>query len=293
MAVNRPRGRQKNVSGQGKGVKRRGSGLGTGPVGSSGGYSGRPGGRKPSGGMFGNLGGSGSPGGSGDMGGSGNMGGGPRVTRSGGGCSKFLILIVFLLFAGGGGIGSLFSGSGSGGGLFSDGGFGDYISSEQNQNNPYGDLSTLLGGLGGGSISSGWDNGSNAGSLNTSVDSSARDKYTQIRGNGRDEVTLMVYLCGTDLESRSKMATSDLQEMINADLSDKVNLIVYTGGCRAWQNNAVSSKTNQIWQVKNDGIVCLEKDLGNKSMTDPNTLVSFIKSDMLSAICCIIATTLE
>ncbi|MBE5955389.1 MAG: peptidase C11 [Lachnospiraceae bacterium] len=271
MAVNRPRGRQKNVTGSGKGVKRRGSGLGTGPVGSSGGYSGRPG-RKSAGGGFGNSGSSNSPGGSN------GTGSGPRMTRSGGGCSKILILIVFLLVAGGGGIGSLFSGGGSGEGLFTGGGLGDLILSENsNQNDQYGDLTTLLGSLGGGSISSGWDNGSNAGSLDTSVDSSARDKYTEIRGNGRDEVTLMVYLCGTDLESRSKMATSDLQEMIGAELSDKVNLIVYTGGCKAWQNSAVSSKTNQIWQVKNDGIVCLEKDLGSKAMTDPNTLVSFIK----------------
>ena len=32
----RPRGRQKNITGQGKDVKRRGSGLGTGPVGKPG-----------------------------------------------------------------------------------------------------------------------------------------------------------------------------------------------------------------------------------------------------------------
>ena len=34
---NRPRGREKNVTGTGKGVERKGSGLGTGPVGGSGG----------------------------------------------------------------------------------------------------------------------------------------------------------------------------------------------------------------------------------------------------------------
>ena len=43
MAVNRPRGRERNVTGSGKDIKRRGSGLGTGPVGTPGGYSGRPG----------------------------------------------------------------------------------------------------------------------------------------------------------------------------------------------------------------------------------------------------------
>ena len=97
MAVNRPRGRQKNVTGQGKSVKRRGSGLGTGPVGSSGGYQGRPGRKVGSGGLGG--------------GSNGNIGNsGPRTTRSGGGLSKIIMILVILLFAGGGGIGSLFSG---------------------------------------------------------------------------------------------------------------------------------------------------------------------------------------
>jgi hypothetical protein len=86
----------------------------------------------------------------------------------------------------------------------------------------------------------------------------------------------MLYLCGTDLESRSSMATLDLQEMIDANLSDKVNLIVYTGGCKQWKNNVISSKNNQIWQVTDEGLVCLEENLGSPSMTDPDTLSSFI-----------------
>ena len=72
MALNRPRGRQKNISGGGKSIYKRGSGLGTGPVGSSGGYSGRP-----SGGGFG--------------GGSGRGSRGPRNTRGGGGLGKIAI----------------------------------------------------------------------------------------------------------------------------------------------------------------------------------------------------------
>ena len=40
---NKPRGREKNITGQGKDVYKRGEGLGTGPVGSSSGHQGRPG----------------------------------------------------------------------------------------------------------------------------------------------------------------------------------------------------------------------------------------------------------
>ena len=140
-----------------------------------------------------------------------------------------------------------------------------------------GDLGTILANLGGGSVSSGWDSEDNTAALDTTVSNQARDKYTSIKGNGKDEVTIMVYLCGTDLESRSKMATSDLQEMLDAKVSDRVNLIVYTGGCKQWQNNTVSSKNNQIWQIKDGNIKCLEKNMGSVSMTKPDTLSEFIQ----------------
>ena len=240
MADNRPRGRQKNITGQGKPIQRRGSGLGTGPVG-----------RRPSGG------------GSSDR----------NVTRSnGGGMSKIIVALLVLLLGGGGGIGSLLFG-------------GDTTTSTTTIPTPSQstvssqsmDLSSYWGNLGGGNVSSGWDNGTNTGTLDTSVIDGAREKYTEIIGNGNDEVTLMIYLCGTDLESRSKMATSDLQEMINANLAENINVLVYSGGCKQWQNNAMSNRTNQIWQIKDEGIVCLEKDLGSYSMTDPDTLSYFIR----------------
>ncbi len=246
MAMNRPRGREKNITGRGKDIKRRGSGLGTGPVGAP---------HQSSGGSGGN------------------------VTRSGGGgWGKLIIIVLILLLGSGGGLGALLGGGGDssyGGGDSSYGGGGYQQGTEVSV--PSIDLSSLLGNLGGGSISTGWKDGDNTGQLDNSVAKGARDKYTDLKGKGKDEVTLMVYLCGTDLESRSKMATSDLQEMLDADLSDKVNLLVYSGGCKEWQNNKLSNRNNQIWQVKDDGLVCLEKNMGSKAMTDPATLTEFIK----------------
>ena len=105
----------------------------------------------------------------------------------------------------------------------------------------------------------------------------AREKRTVIAGNGEDTVTIMVYLCGTDLESKSGMATNDLNEMLQATLSDKVNLLVYTGGCKRWKNNVISSSVNQIYQIKDGKFICLEENMGNGAMVDPNTLTEFIK----------------
>lgn len=238
MAGNRPRGRQKNITGQGKSIRRRGTGLGNGPVGSPSGYDGRPNG-------------------------TGGSGGGSRNRGGGGSIFKIIAVIAVLLLGGGGSLSGLL-----GNGLSFDVPTG---------NGSYNDYNDIWGNFGGGSVSTGWDLESNTGALNTTVVNGARDKYTNIKGNGKDEVTIMVYMCGTDLESRSKMATSDLQEMIAAELSNNVNVLVYTGGCKQWQNSAVSNKNNQIWKVEDGRIRCMEKNMGSKSMTDPNTLTSFIK----------------
>ena len=48
------------------------------------------------------------------------------------------------------------------------------------------DLASLLGNLGGGSVSSGWDTENNNGVLNQSVASTARSKYTKLLGDGKD-----------------------------------------------------------------------------------------------------------
>lgn len=121
------------------------------------------------------------------------------------------------------------------------------------------------------------DGTANAGMLDTSVVEGARAKYTTIKGNGEDTVTIMIYMCGTDLESKYGMATKDITEMTKATVSGKINIIIYTGGCNKWNNSLFSSSTNQIWKITNGSMQLLVEDDGNKSMTDPNTLSSFIK----------------
>ena len=85
MADNRPRGRKRNVSGQGTGVNLRGDGLGTGPVGS--GISGK---------------------------GSSGSGGGSRGGRGMGGL-PLIVMIIIALLGGGGSLGGLLGGGSSGG----------------------------------------------------------------------------------------------------------------------------------------------------------------------------------
>lgn len=242
METNRPRKREKNVTGPAKTVQKRGDGLGTGPVGDASGYKDR---QQPSGAR--------------------NAG-----ARSGGGM-KLIVLLLAVLLGGGGGLTALL------------GGQQDAQTPAQqqvqqpSQSNGNVNWDAVLNGLGGSTVSSGWQSEANTGRLDTSVAPGAREKYTRLLGNGSDTATIMVYMCGTDLESRSGMGTADLQEMLNAKFGSNVNLLVYTGGCKGWQNNAVSSSVNQIWQVKDGQLVNLQKDLGSVSMTDPATLTGYIQ----------------
>ena len=251
MEHQRPRGREKHVTGPGKTVQKRGEGLGTGPVGEPGG-SGTPGGqREPA-----------APARS-------------APTRSGGGM-KLIALLLMLALGGGGGLTALFGGQSSGGQSLP----ANQPQTSQTQGGQQQSsisLAELLGGLGGGSVSSGWQGEANTGRLDTTVAPGARKKYTKLLGGGKDTATILVYMCGTDLESRSGMGTADLQEMLGARFGDKINLLVYTGGCSRWQNNQVSSSKNQIWQVKDGQLLNLQKDLGSVSMTDPDTLSGYIR----------------
>lgn len=222
---NRPRARQKNVTSGGSGASRRGSGLGTGPVGSSGGFSGR---------------------------GSSSGSGRSAVRRGGIGLPVLIIaaIVIYKMVSGSGGLdlsdlGSVMDGSGdySGNAGYSDD-YYDYSDSTE---------------------------------FNSSVASGSRAKRTTILGNGADQVTLMVYMCGTDLESKHGMASSDLKEMAAAKFSDNVNVIAYTGGCSDWKINGISSSNNQIYKIENGKFNCLEKNMGSGAMTDPSTLASFIQ----------------
>ncbi len=275
--------KEKNVTSGGKGVKRRGEALDTnGPVGRADGYEGRGdgeedkgvldvinavggvsqaahslGGNKPG---SSNKPGSNKPGSTGGQGGAASQGA-PMLRMN----TKTMLLmivgaiILFIIIA------FLLKNvdlSGVGGG---EGGGGSVVSN-------------LLG-FGGGtsSASSAWDEGMrNTGLLNTKVDSKARDRYTSIIGNGNDTVTIMIYTCGTDLESRAGMASNDIAEMCAANLSDKVNILIYTGGCKKWKTSGISSSVNQIYKVSGGRLMQLVDDDGAKVMTDPETLVGFI-----------------
>lgn len=103
-----------------------------------------------------------------------------------------------------------------------------------------------------------------------------RDHYTTVKGDGTDEITIMVYMLGSDLESDGGSASEDISEMLDASYGDNVNVIMMTGGATRWENNQISAKTCQYWQLIDGKLVCLEDDLGRVSMVSEDTLTDFI-----------------
>ena len=117
----------------------------------------------------------------------------------------------------------------------------------------------------------------NSTQVQTAAVSGIRERYTQLKGSGQDTVTFMIYVCGTDLESRSGMASADMQEIAKAKYGDNVNVILYTGGCNGWKISSISSSKNQIWRLADGKLISLVSDDGNASMTNPATLTRFIR----------------
>lgn len=274
-------GRRKNVTTNGKGVhkgekvdtggpvgradgyaSRQDSGAGRGPSAPSGGGRGPSGGGRPSGAGFG-----------GGFGGGGFGGGAPiKLTPAKmvlGLIVVVLIIVVLVYIMNNADLGGLVDDPGSA------------QQNQQNQQSPQGGgIASLLGFTGGSaqSAASAWDSGlKNTGNLNTSVADGARERYTTIKGSGKDTITIMVYTCGTDLESKSAMASNDIAEMCNATLSDNIKIVLYTGGCKQWKTSGISSSVNQIYLISGGKLKRLVEDDGAKAMTDPATLTSFIK----------------
>lgn len=122
------------------------------------------------------------------------------------------------------------------------------------------------------------------------------------------EWTVMIYLCGSNLESKYSLATENLKEIMQCrrpydqtiqlaakygiDVTEdmlpdpgKVNVTIETGGCREWHAQHlgmdISAEKLQRWSfelIREDGSggYRLEEELPLASMADPETLTDFI-----------------
>lgn len=123
--------------------------------------------------------------------------------------------------------------------------------------------------------------------------------------------TVMFYCVGSDLESEYNCATVNIAQMLEAEKGENVTVTLGVGGCGKWQNPYFGDGEFDIWSLREypgqasewDGLpafyetddvgydipwregdwsvaptgLLMEKEYGQRSMTDPDTLRDFIE----------------
>ena len=98
----------------------------------------------------------------------------------------------------------------------------------------------------------------------TSVDNPSAKRDVTVTVSEKDAWTILLYLCGADLESGGDYGTSyggaateDLEEILSVSgQPSDVNFVVQTGGAKAWQSKyGITAANNQRWHVANKSLV--------------------------------------
>ncbi|CCY21057.1 cysteine protease C11 family [Firmicutes bacterium CAG:24] len=104
-----------------------------------------------------------------------------------------------------------------------------------------------------------------------------KEKQTEIKGDGKDQATVFVYMNGSDLESEDGEATEDLCEMLAANISSQVNVLVETIGTKSWSKRlGIASDHTQRYKVEAGNLMLVDDSLGQLDCTSPDTLADFI-----------------
>lgn len=87
--------------------------------------------------------------------------------------------------------------------------------------------------------------------------------------------TILIYLCGSDLESEGGFATTDIEEILDSTASSNVTVIIETGGSYGWDNNYVDEEAIDRYGFS-DGEFELIDSVDLSSMGESDTLTDFI-----------------
>lgn len=109
----------------------------------------------------------------------------------------------------------------------------------------------------------------------TENNNSISDNQGVVPSDGSISRTIMIYLVGADLESKSGVVTGDINGIIPSDVDlDNIKLLLYTGGTSQW-HNFISNTENAIYELTSSGFVKKESYSKN-DMGDANTLTTFL-----------------
>ncbi len=99
----------------------------------------------------------------------------------------------------------------------------------------------------------------------------------------KDDHTVLIYMCGSNLESDyassdEGLASGDIDEILNVSgQPDDVNIVIETGGANSWSSTyGISSSKLERWHVENRSLV-KDGSLSYASMGLTSTLQSFVE----------------
>ncbi len=98
----------------------------------------------------------------------------------------------------------------------------------------------------------------------------------EIVNKGEQTYTMMMYICGSDLETDGGYATTDIQEMINSTIDEKINIVIQTGGTAEWQDFGISNQENERYTIENGELVLIDDTVGQINMLESSSLTDFI-----------------
>ena len=87
--------------------------------------------------------------------------------------------------------------------------------------------------------------------------------------------TLMIYMCGSNLESRSGSATKNIAEMLSAEMPENTKVIIQTGGAKKWRNYGISASHSSRYELRNGELVLIEQN-PNVNMGLSSSLEAFL-----------------
>lgn len=88
--------------------------------------------------------------------------------------------------------------------------------------------------------------------------------------------TVFLYLCGADLESRSKAASGNLEGLMSAPANPDVRYVIQTGGSTRWHTDWINPEYTQRFEIQGDQVrKVYEGELVN--MSDYDSLEDFAK----------------
>ena len=89
--------------------------------------------------------------------------------------------------------------------------------------------------------------------------------------------TIMIYMCGSDLESKNGLAAMDIKELLSiANQPDDVNIILETGGASKWTYSGINKSYLERFHVENKKLV-KDASITKANMGLTSTFQSFLE----------------